>query len=68
VTVGPVSNARGRLSVARRLAGHGVVQRALPVADIVVIDVFAGSTTQSDFMSEAAVNIARQIAASVPRS
>ena len=67
-TVGPVSNTNGTLSATKIqvrpkpvMAGWGC-QRALTVANNVVIDVSACSGPTSD----AAVNIAHQIAAKVP--
>jgi len=69
-TVGPVSNTDGTLSV-MHTQPHGdgtfACQRALTVANNVVIDVAACSLNQpdapSDSPSDAAVNIAHQIAA-----
>jgi len=70
-TVGPVSNTNGTLSATKTLLGGGdsswtwyrtPCQRALIVANNVVIDVSACSQNPSD----AAVNIAHQIAAKVP--
>jgi PknH-like extracellular domain len=72
-TVGPVSNADGTLSVThtqRHGNGTYACQRALTVANNVVIDVAACSLNlsdaPSDAPSDAAVNIAHQIAAKVP--
>ena len=68
-TVGPVSNTNGTLSATTTLAGGNsysgnghACQRALTVANNVAIDVTACSAAQSN----AAVNIAHQIAAKVP--
>jgi serine/threonine-protein kinase len=61
VTVGPVPNANGTLSVTRT-ADNAACQRALTVANNVAIDVVAISYNPAD----AAVTIARQIAAKVP--
>ncbi|MFZ0906640.1 MAG: sensor domain-containing protein [Mycobacterium sp.] len=65
-TVGPVSNTNGTLSATTQPLGGGndllTCQRALTVANNVAIDVSVCSHSQSD----AAVNIAHQIAAKVP--
>jgi hypothetical protein len=70
-TVGPVSNTDGTLSVTHtQQHGNGTYacQRALTVANNVVIDVAACTLSQPDSAppSDAAVNIAHQIAAKVP--
>ena len=70
-TVGPVSNTNGTLSATKTLEGHPnfprhYCQRALIVANNVVIDVQACTHTQSDYQPDSAVNIAHQIAAKVP--
>jgi serine/threonine kinase PknH len=68
-TVGPVSNTNGTLSATQTLGGNWLwesCQRALTVANNVVVDVLACSKNQSDSQSDAAVNIAHQIAAKVP--
>jgi serine/threonine kinase PknH len=69
-TVGPISNTDGTLSATRTIQpGHYLwrsCQRALTVANNVVIDVMACSYSRSDSQSNAAINIARQIAAKVP--
>jgi hypothetical protein len=65
ITVGPVSNASGTLNVTETVAVNGtplMQERALTVANNVVIDVAAGGLSRPG----AAVNIARQIAAKVP--
>lgn len=67
-TVGPVSDTDGILSVTHTQP-HGdeiyTCQRALTVADNIVIDVAACSLNQFDSQADAAVNIAHQIAAKV---
>jgi serine/threonine-protein kinase len=69
-TVGPVSNTNGTLRAAQTLGGGNWIwqscQRALTVANNVVIDVSACSENRSDAQSDSAVNIAHQIAAKVP--
>jgi serine/threonine kinase PknH len=68
---GPVSNTNGTLSATKTQVAPTVsvngsplfCQRALTLANNVVIDVEACSSTQSD----AAVNIAHQISAKVPQ-
>jgi PknH-like extracellular domain len=69
-TVGPVSNTNGTLSATVTWAGStwswATCQRALTVANNVAIDVRACSHNRSDSQSDAAVNIAHQIAAKVP--
>jgi sugar lactone lactonase YvrE len=86
-TVGPVSNADGALTVShtqKHLNGTYACQRALTVANNIVIDVAACSLNMSDAPSDspsgaasdvpsdppsgAAVNIAHQIAAKVPNT
>jgi serine/threonine kinase PknH len=73
-TVGPVSNTNGTLS-AHATSGSGnsswkwnwsSCQRALTVANNVVIDVTTCSYNRSDAQSASGVNIAHQIAAKVP--
>jgi hypothetical protein len=72
LTVGPVSTTNGILSapqtIAQTIAGRIVWtgQRALTVANNVVIDVAAGAAGQSGYRPDSAVTIARQIAAKVP--
>jgi PknH-like extracellular domain/TIR domain len=72
-TVGPVSNTNGTLSATVTVVGTGpgakrlVGQRALTVANNVAIDVGVAIVTQSDSQTDAAVNIAHQIAAKVPQ-
>jgi hypothetical protein len=62
-SVGPVSNTNGALSATLTKPGTSAVcQRALTVANNVAVDITACSNNQSD----AAVNIAHQIAAKVP--
>jgi hypothetical protein len=62
-TVGPVSNTNGTLSATlTKLGISAVCQRALTVANNVAVDITSCSNNQSD----AAVNIAHQIAAKVP--
>jgi PknH-like extracellular domain len=72
-TVGPVSNTNGTLSVTQNQDGVELVfscHRALTVANNIVVDVMACSLNQtdaqSDTPSDAAINIAHQIAAKVP--
>ncbi len=73
-TVGPVSNTNGTLSATETRGGGDSswtwrwisCQRALTVANNVAIDVEACSENLSDTQSDAAVNIAEQIAAKVP--
>jgi hypothetical protein len=72
-TVGPVSNTNGTLSVTQNQDGVDLVfscQRALTVANNIVVDVMACSLNQTDAQfdaqSDAAINIAHQIAAKVP--
>jgi serine/threonine-protein kinase len=68
-TVGPVSNTNGILSATTNIAPPyrwDRCQRALTVANNVVIDISACSKNQTDSLSASAVNIARQIAARVP--
>ena len=73
-TVGPVSNTNGTLGytttenpyIVGNLEYGGICQRALTVANNVVIDVLACRRSQSDAASGAAANIAHQIAAKVP--
>ena len=76
-TVGPVSNTNGILSVTQNQDGVDLVfscQRALTVANNIVVDVAACSLKQTDAQfdaqfdtqSNAAINIAHQIAAKVP--
>jgi serine/threonine-protein kinase len=71
-TVGPVSNTSGTLSASETSGGGNSpwpwtsCQRALTVANNVAIDVMACSHDRSDAQSNAAVNIAHQIAAKVP--
>jgi hypothetical protein len=72
-TVGPVSNTNGTLSVTQNQEGVDLVfscQRALTVANNIVVDVSACSLNQSDAQfdaqSNSAINIAHQIAAKVP--
>jgi serine/threonine kinase PknH len=60
-TVGPVSNTSGTLSAPETIRGGTFCQHALTVTNSVVTDVTACSHNQSD----AAVNIAHQIAAKV---
>ncbi len=65
-TVGPVSNTNGTLSVTQNQDGVDLVfscQRALTVANNIVVDVAACSLQQSVSQSYAAINIAYQIAA-----
>jgi serine/threonine kinase PknH len=71
-SVGPVSNTSRTLSATASVVG-GInrnhwksCQRALTVANNVVIDVMACSQDQSDYRSDSAVNVAHQIAAKVP--
>jgi hypothetical protein len=74
LTVGPVSNTNGTLSASSTAGGGNSsltwnwnsCQRALTVANNVVIDVLACSGNRSDSQSDAAVNIAHEIAAKVP--
>lgn len=74
ITVGPVSSENGTLSYTSTenpytestLEYGGINQRALTAANKVVIDVETGGLSQSDSASDAAVNIAHQIAAKVP--
>jgi serine/threonine kinase PknH len=71
-TVGPVSNTNGTLSATQTTGGGDSYwhwdscQRALTVANNVVIDVKACSQNQSDSQSDSGVNIANQIAGKVP--
>jgi hypothetical protein len=76
-TAGPVSNTNGTLSVTQNQDGVDLVfscQRALTVANNIVVDVAACSLKQPDpqfdaqvdTQSDAAINIAHQIAAKVP--
>ncbi len=73
-TVGPVSNINGTLSATKTGAGgdsswtwhRTTCQRALTVANNVVVDVRTCSENQSDAQSNSAVDIAHQIAARVP--
>ena len=71
-TVGPVFNTNGTLSATETEGGGKTgyawdsCQRALTVANNVVIDVDACSENRSDSQSGSAVNIAHQIAAKVP--
>jgi PknH-like extracellular domain len=72
-TVGPVSNTNGTLSVTQNQDGVELVfscQRALTVAHNIVVDVMACSLNPADAQlgteSDAAINIAHQIAAKVP--
>ena len=70
-TVGPVSNTNGTLSATETVGPPAnwvweSCQRALTVANNVVIDVGACRKNRSDSQSDAAVNIAHQIAAKVP--
>jgi hypothetical protein len=72
-TVDPVSNTNGTLSVTQNQDGVDLVfscQRALTVANNIVVDVMACSLNQTDAQfdaqSDAAINIAHQIAAKVP--
>jgi hypothetical protein len=73
-TVGPVSNTNGTLSYTKTQNPYsvgnkeygGIVQRVLTWANNVVVDVEVGSMSQSDSASDAAANIAHQIAALVP--
>lgn len=68
-TVGPVSNTNGILGATTNIAPPyrwDRCQRALTMANNVVIDVSACSKNQADSQSDSAVNIARQIAAKVP--
>jgi PknH-like extracellular domain len=74
-TVGPVANTNGTLSATKTVGGDSSgtwnwlsCQRALTVANNVVIDVSACSHNRSDSQSDSAVNIAHQIAAKVPTS
>ena len=63
-TVGPVSNTSGTLSTTRTRSRDGqICQFGLTVANNVAIGTDACSGNQSDFQSDAAVNIAHQIAA-----
>ncbi len=66
--VGSVSNTNGTLSATESPAGArwGICQRALTVANNVAIDVMACTREVFGSQSDAAVNIARQIAAKVP--
>jgi hypothetical protein len=69
--VAPISNAAGVLSVAQTLQGEPTwkwqfCKHALTVANNVVIDVSACTHTPSDYQSDSAINVARQIAAKVP--
>jgi hypothetical protein len=71
-TVGPVANTNGTLSATQTRGGDSYwtwasCQRALTVANNVIIDVDACTGNQSDSLSDAASNIAYQIAAKVPR-
>jgi hypothetical protein len=67
--VGPVSNTNGTLSNTQTLGDGSLAQnfcqRALTVANNVIIDIEACSLTQSDIPPDSAVNIAHQIAAKV---
>ena len=67
-TVGSVSSTNGTLSATESPAGArwGNCQRALTVANNVAIDVMACTREVFGSQSDAAVNIARQIAAKVP--
>ncbi|MGB6209220.1 sensor domain-containing protein, partial [Mycobacterium sp.] len=72
-TAGPVSNTNGTLSVTQNQDGVELVfscQRALTVAHNIVVDIMACSLNQADAQlgteSDAAINIAHQIAAKVP--
>ena len=69
-TVGPVANTNGTLSATQTIGDANWLwescQRALTVANNVAIDVEACSRVRSDSQSDAAVNIAHQIAAKVP--
>jgi serine/threonine kinase PknH len=70
-TVGPVANTSGTLSATyTRDASPGWAwescERALTVANNVVIDVDECNLNQSDAPPEAGINVARQIAAKVP--
>jgi hypothetical protein len=76
-TAGPLSNANGTLSITQNQDGVELVfscQRALTVANNIVIDIAACSLkptdahfgVQVDSSSNAAVDIAHQIAAKVP--
>ncbi|MGH7733634.1 MAG: serine/threonine-protein kinase PknH/PknJ, partial [Gemmatimonadales bacterium] len=67
-TVGPISNTNGTLSYTNiQEGGDGwACQRALTVANNVVIDVDTCSKNRSDSQSDAAVTIAHQIAAKGP--
>ena len=78
-TAGPVSNTNGTLSVTQNQDGAELVfscQRALTVANNIVIDVMAcslkptdaESDVQGDNSSDVAIDIAHQIAAKVPAS
>jgi hypothetical protein len=72
-TVGPVSNTNGILSYHNTTPGDGhaaftTCQRALTAASNVVVDVQICSTEPSDSDSDAAADVARQIAAGVPTS
>ena len=65
--MGPVSNTNGTLSYTTILEGLDLAcQRALTVANNVVIDVQTCSRIPSNSQSGSAVNIAHQIAAKVP--
>jgi serine/threonine kinase PknH len=67
--VGPVTNTNGTLSTsttAQTQPNGWTYQRALTVANNVVIDVEASINNQADSQSNSAVNIAHQIAAKVP--
>jgi serine/threonine-protein kinase len=74
-TGGSVSNTNGTLSATKVRPGNGdsswiwnwqSCQRALTVANNIVIDVAAYSLNRSDAQSDSAVTIAHQIAAKVP--
>jgi hypothetical protein len=72
-TAGPVSNTNGTLSITQSQDGVDLVfscQRALTVANNIVVDVAACSLNQTDAQfdaqSNAAIDIAHQIAAKVP--
>jgi serine/threonine kinase PknH len=70
-SVGPVSNANGMLSYTSTLEHVNTwnwqpCQRALTVANNVVIDVETCDRNQADAQSAAGVNVAHQIAAKVP--
>jgi hypothetical protein len=72
-SVGPISNANGTLSYHNTTPGGDVwayttCQRALTAASNVIVDVQVCSTDRSDSDSDAAVTVAREIAARVPNA